>query len=107
MAYIDVDIPMLDIGAIETIGPFMGGYRWQDAAKRPLRLEIIATDGTRIEADMPKHAPPDALDILEGVWLGLTYGDPGSDEEQTLADLRQVFADRKARMELQSSEAAQ
>ncbi len=97
MAYAEINIPRLDIGAVESVEGFRGGWSFVPMEQRPLRLAILAADGTRIEADMPRHAPPDAIDVMEFVWLCIGFGGEGEDYEHAMADLRAAMAAQKAR----------
>lgn len=97
MAYTEIDISKLDIGPIDTMEGCRGGASWQPLDRRPLRLAIVASDNTRIEADMPKSAPADAVALMEFVWLALTYGGDGEDHEHALVDLRAAMARQSAR----------
>lgn len=95
MAHVEVSVTHLDIGAINSIEAHTP--RSFLLSKPRQRLEITAMDGTVVEADVPKEAPPDALGLLEFAWLCLTYGAEGSDHEAALADLRAAKAAHDAR----------
>ena len=100
MATFEATIYRLHIGEIDTIEPRR--LRWSTRGGR--QLEIEATDGTVIEADMPKHAAPDAMELLEFAWLCLTYGAEGDNYETALADLRAAKAAHDARAAAERAE---
>ncbi|WP_283177877.1 hypothetical protein [Gemmobacter sp. 24YEA27] len=97
MAHVELNVGELDIGTVETIEGFRGGNSWVASEKRPLRLAIIAEDGTRIEADMPRGYPEDSIQIMTEIFEALGYGNPGDDCEQLLADIRTALTVQKAR----------
>jgi hypothetical protein len=97
MASFECDIDVLDIGQIDSIEKFCGGSHWQPMDKRPMRMVLVAKDGTKIECDMPKGAPADAIDLLEFLWLSLNYGGEGEENERALADLRAAKVAQEAR----------
>jgi hypothetical protein len=91
MASTEITIELLEIGKIANIGRTRSARSWQGV--RPWQLEIEAKDGTKILAD----ASEEAIGLLEMTWAALTSGGPSEDDEQTLADLRAVYARREAR----------
>lgn len=93
MAIFEANVDRLHIGQIDVIEPRR--IRWSKHGRQ--QLEIEAADGTVIEADMPKHAQPDAMELLEFTWLCLTYGAEDEDYEAALADLRAAKAAHDAR----------
>ncbi len=90
MAYTEVEITELDIGAFDTIDS-CAPYSWRKPA--PEKLRITAKDGTKIVMDAPKLL----IDLLEMVFLATEYGGEGGEYQQTLTDLLRVKADRDAR----------
>ena len=90
MATTEIDITELEIGAIDQIEGFTP-RAWSKSA--PEQLRITAKDGTKITADAPKLL----IDLLEMVWQATQYGGEGEEDQQTLADLLRVKADRDAR----------
>lgn len=96
MASVELDIDKLDIGQLETIE----GYRPRSGLSStdlPRRLCLIATDGTQIQADLPKQMPADAIELVEFFWESLLYGNEGDDCEEALAAIRAAKADQNAR----------
>jgi len=65
-----------------------------DSHKPKHCLKIVTDDDFTLSIDMTNA---ELADMMEMVWLAHEYGGDEDNEEQTLADLRRVMADRKAR----------